>query len=258
MTRALLAGSPAIDGGNPAGCTDPTGGLLTADQRALTRPDSGETRCDIGAFELQDAPTGSPTSTPNPNPQPASCDPLAGTCPPSGLQVVCIDFIIGSCNGVFPSNPMIQTNYLDPLHVFCKDEQTTQPGFAPQGPQIAMNYACDTSVDATAERTGIFANTSTASASKKSRKRHRAAPLVLARAHVVIPPGTDRLVALPLTSAAKKVLGKLRKRHYRGVIKVTLKLSISQPPGARAVTTSKVINMRLGYAAKPKKRSHKH
>jgi len=38
-TMALLAGSPAIDAGNPAGCTDGSGHLLTTDQRGMPRPD---------------------------------------------------------------------------------------------------------------------------------------------------------------------------------------------------------------------------
>ncbi len=50
-TRALLAGSPAIDGGNPGGCTDPSGAPLTTDQRGEPRPAGAH--CDIGAFEFQ-------------------------------------------------------------------------------------------------------------------------------------------------------------------------------------------------------------
>jgi len=50
QTRALLAGSPAIDGGDPAGCVDGNGSAVTTDQRGQVRP-SGP-RCDIGAFEL--------------------------------------------------------------------------------------------------------------------------------------------------------------------------------------------------------------
>jgi uncharacterized repeat protein (TIGR01451 family) len=49
LTHALLPGSPAIDAGNPAGCTDHLGGLLLVDQRGMPR--SG--RCDIGAYELE-------------------------------------------------------------------------------------------------------------------------------------------------------------------------------------------------------------
>jgi len=50
-THALLPGSPAIDAGNPDGCRDAFGALLTTDQRGFARPfGSG---CDIGAFESQ-------------------------------------------------------------------------------------------------------------------------------------------------------------------------------------------------------------
>ena len=49
-THALLAGSPAIDTGNPSGCTDDTGVTLTTDQRGVVRPQRAA--CDIGAFEL--------------------------------------------------------------------------------------------------------------------------------------------------------------------------------------------------------------
>ncbi len=51
QTQALLAGSPAIDHGNPAGCSDSTGVLLTTDQRGSPRPSGGQ--CDIGAYEYQ-------------------------------------------------------------------------------------------------------------------------------------------------------------------------------------------------------------
>jgi hypothetical protein len=43
FTRALLNGSPAIDYGNPSGCTDPAGAPLTTDQRGRPRPDGTET-----------------------------------------------------------------------------------------------------------------------------------------------------------------------------------------------------------------------
>ena len=52
-TMLPLTGSPVIDAGNPAGCTDPFGNKLTADQRGLPRPDADDTRCDIGAVEVQ-------------------------------------------------------------------------------------------------------------------------------------------------------------------------------------------------------------
>ncbi len=43
----LLSGSPAIDAGNPTGCTDQDGNLLTTDQRGAARVGT----CDIGAYE---------------------------------------------------------------------------------------------------------------------------------------------------------------------------------------------------------------
>ncbi len=49
QTHALLAGSPAIDTGNPSGCTDQFGAPLTTDQRGANRPFGP--RCDIGAYE---------------------------------------------------------------------------------------------------------------------------------------------------------------------------------------------------------------
>ncbi len=66
-THRLLSGSPAIDAGNPSGCTDSDGSPLTQDQRGLPRTvdgnGNGSARCDIGAFELQGGggPGGAPT-----------------------------------------------------------------------------------------------------------------------------------------------------------------------------------------------------
>ena len=48
-THALLPDSPAIDAGDPNGCRDALGALLTADQRGFARPVGSA--CDIGAFE---------------------------------------------------------------------------------------------------------------------------------------------------------------------------------------------------------------
>jgi len=53
QTKALLARSPAIDAGNPNGCTDGKGHLLKTDQRGKPRPDHEDMRCDMGAFEQQ-------------------------------------------------------------------------------------------------------------------------------------------------------------------------------------------------------------
>jgi hypothetical protein len=53
-TQALLSGSPAIDAGNPSGCTDGQGHLLTTDQRGQPRPDKEDSGgCDMGAYESQ-------------------------------------------------------------------------------------------------------------------------------------------------------------------------------------------------------------
>jgi len=53
-TQALLSGSPAIDAGNPNGCTDGNGHLLKTDQRGKPRPDKEDTGgCDMGAYERQ-------------------------------------------------------------------------------------------------------------------------------------------------------------------------------------------------------------
>jgi hypothetical protein len=53
-TIPLLTGSPAIDTGNPSGCTDGRGHLLNTDQRGMPRPDKEDTGgCDIGAYESQ-------------------------------------------------------------------------------------------------------------------------------------------------------------------------------------------------------------
>jgi len=42
QTIPLLSGSPAIDAGNPSGCTDGLGHLLTTDQRGHPHPDSAQ------------------------------------------------------------------------------------------------------------------------------------------------------------------------------------------------------------------------
>jgi CSLREA domain-containing protein len=56
LTHALLPGGPAIDAGDPAGCTDHAGLPLVLDQRGELRTVDGDgdggARCDGGAFEL--------------------------------------------------------------------------------------------------------------------------------------------------------------------------------------------------------------
>jgi hypothetical protein len=54
QTIPLLSGSPAIDAGNPNGCTDNLGHLLKTDQRGKPRPDTEDIGgCDTGAYERQ-------------------------------------------------------------------------------------------------------------------------------------------------------------------------------------------------------------
>jgi predicted outer membrane repeat protein len=54
QTMPLLSGSPAIDAGNPNGCTDGNGHLLKTDQRGEPRPDKEDkSGCDMGAYERQ-------------------------------------------------------------------------------------------------------------------------------------------------------------------------------------------------------------
>jgi hypothetical protein len=54
QTIPLLASSPAIDAGNPSGCTDAEGNLLKIDQRGRPRPDvEDKGGCDMGAYESQ-------------------------------------------------------------------------------------------------------------------------------------------------------------------------------------------------------------
>ena len=54
QTMALGTGSPAIDAGNPSGCTDNLGHLLKIDQRGQPRPDKEDSiGCDMGAYERQ-------------------------------------------------------------------------------------------------------------------------------------------------------------------------------------------------------------
>jgi hypothetical protein len=55
QTMGELPGSRTIDAGNPSGCTDGQGNLLTTDQRGAPRPGKfkHDKRCDMGAFEVQ-------------------------------------------------------------------------------------------------------------------------------------------------------------------------------------------------------------
>jgi hypothetical protein len=60
-TLALLAGSPAIDAGNPSAPTGSGGTCQTTDQRGISRPQGAA--CDIGAFEYVPPPVTVPVLT---------------------------------------------------------------------------------------------------------------------------------------------------------------------------------------------------
>lgn len=64
FTHALLAGSPAIDAGDPTGCKDSNSVTLSNDQRGYVRPTGAA--CDIGAYEYDADPAPTPTNTPLP------------------------------------------------------------------------------------------------------------------------------------------------------------------------------------------------
>lgn len=71
QTRAIAAGSPAIDGGLPASCE-------ALDQRSASRGAA----CDVGAFELgAAAPAPNPSATPTPAPAPSASPTPAPTTP---------------------------------------------------------------------------------------------------------------------------------------------------------------------------------
>jgi predicted outer membrane repeat protein len=58
LTHLPFLSSPAVEGGNPAGCLGLSGANLTADQRGLGRPFGA--RCDIGSVEVQTIPPAVP------------------------------------------------------------------------------------------------------------------------------------------------------------------------------------------------------
>jgi hypothetical protein len=51
-TIGLLAGSQAINAGDPGGCTDAFGHALATDERGVARPQPAGGRCDVGAYEV--------------------------------------------------------------------------------------------------------------------------------------------------------------------------------------------------------------
>jgi hypothetical protein len=103
-TQALLPGSPAIDAGNPNGCTDPDGNILTTDQRGAPRALAGDARCDIGAYEatlpawatITPTPTATPTNTP---PTPTVTPTPIPTLTPTATSTWAVAVDVGSAAG---------------------------------------------------------------------------------------------------------------------------------------------------------------
>jgi uncharacterized repeat protein (TIGR01451 family) len=103
----LLTGSPAINAGNPAGCTDHLGNLLTTDQRGATRVG----RCDMGAYEYTipgsvasiTAFNGTPQHAPplNPFPFPLQVAVLDSIGSPVSSTVVTFTAPLSGASGVF-------------------------------------------------------------------------------------------------------------------------------------------------------------
>ena len=79
----LVPGSPAIDGGNPSGCTDDVGDPIPLDQRGISRDGS----CDIGAYEHIDPTT--PTEILTISGTPQTAPPLAAF--PETLESIVLD-----------------------------------------------------------------------------------------------------------------------------------------------------------------------
>ncbi|MFK7803131.1 MAG: choice-of-anchor Q domain-containing protein [Anaerolineae bacterium] len=77
-SHSLLEGSPAVDGGNPAGCVDHNAQLLIIDQRGFARPAAGSSVCDMGAVESGANDPSEETATPTVT-ETATTTPIATT-----------------------------------------------------------------------------------------------------------------------------------------------------------------------------------
>lgn len=86
FTHALLAGSPAIDAGNPSGCVDETGAVLFADQRGYVRNGA----CDIGAYEFNSVGTATPSATPTPTRTPTASNTPTRTATPTATRTATV------------------------------------------------------------------------------------------------------------------------------------------------------------------------
>ncbi len=91
FTHALLAGSPAIDAGDPAGCP-------ATDQRGVARPQGAA--CDIGAYETASSP-------PGPTPAP----PIAASQTVTTAEDVAVGITLGATD---PNGDVLSFNVVDP------------------------------------------------------------------------------------------------------------------------------------------------
>lgn len=105
MTHSIPETSPAVDAGDPAGCSAYGGGVLTTDQRGMARVDGDNdsvVRCDVGAYEYQIA------VVPPPPPPVSGGGSSAGAPVSTGPQ---IDHNVGLCADLDGStNPLVRVS----------------------------------------------------------------------------------------------------------------------------------------------------
>ncbi len=153
QTRALQAGSPAVDAGNPAGCTGHTGNLLTTDERGFPRPTG--LRCDMGAFELTgvtnapgtpDLADASDTGDSNTDNLTTTTKPtFTGTCTADGDAVTVVadggvSLGTGNCNGGSYS-ATLTTALMDGVHAVTAFESNAN---GPSPSSAALTITVDT------------------------------------------------------------------------------------------------------------------
>jgi hypothetical protein len=122
--QPIQSNSPAVDAGNPSGCTDHEGNLLDADQRGIARFG----RCDIGAYEYD----------------PAS-DPIRTISIPIVYQDLCYDFFDfnDNANGWFvgEDDDLLAEQLDGEYRVVVKPKDTTYLLGSPSCPEL--NYVVE-------------------------------------------------------------------------------------------------------------------
>jgi CSLREA domain-containing protein len=132
QTRRVLVGSPLLDSGDPAGCTDAEGIPLDVDQRGLPRAVNGDAapgaRCDEGAIEKPDElPVCTPRTLTTPEETDLSLAPLCTD--PEGLPPTYDGF--GALHGVIDGGryrPAPDYNGPDTLAFVAHDEANVVAG----------------------------------------------------------------------------------------------------------------------------------